>query len=60
VTLTIVASYVPNGPQSAANTLTVTPAPGALQVGADDVSNNSCSNVTAVQLPVKLQNFDVK
>jgi len=60
VTLTIVASYVPNGPQSAANTLTVTPPPGALQVGADNVENNACSNLTAVQLPVKLQNFDVK
>ncbi len=60
VTLTIVASYPPGNTSSVTNTLTVTPAPGALQVGADNANNNSCSNLTAVQLPVKVQNFDVK
>jgi len=60
VTLTIVASYPSGNTSSVVNTLTVTPAPGALQVGADNAGNNSCSNLTAVQLPVKLQKFDVK
>ena len=60
VTLTIVASYPPGDTSSVTNTLTITPPPGALQVGADNANNNTCSNLTPVQLPVKLQNFDVK
>jgi len=60
VTLTIVASYPSGNTGSVVNTLTVTPPAGALQVGADSTQNNTCSNLTAVQLPVKLQKFDVK